>query len=112
MKPESNIAGGPFNTGSAMLKGKRAVVFGAATMVNVEKLTLGAIFNYNLTTNDATVAAGQTLTVVANLAPSNSLIFDGSAESNGNFDGNVGVHAWQGVNGNADERGSSGLARI
>jgi 3-oxoacyl-[acyl-carrier protein] reductase len=29
MKPESNIAGGPFKSGSAMLKGKRAVVFGA-----------------------------------------------------------------------------------
>jgi hypothetical protein len=65
--------------------GASAVVFGAATMVNVEKLTLGASFNYDLTTNDATVAAGQTLTVVANLAPANSLNFDGSAESNGNF---------------------------
>src|ERR1700682_4797829 len=29
MKPEPNIAGGPFKSGSAMLKGKRAVVFGA-----------------------------------------------------------------------------------
>jgi 3-oxoacyl-[acyl-carrier protein] reductase len=29
MKPESNIAGGPLKSGSAMLKGKRAVVFGA-----------------------------------------------------------------------------------
>jgi len=29
MKPESNIAGGPFKSGSAILKGKRAVVFGA-----------------------------------------------------------------------------------
>jgi NAD(P)-dependent dehydrogenase (short-subunit alcohol dehydrogenase family) len=29
MKPESNIAGGPFKSGSAMLNGKRAVVFGA-----------------------------------------------------------------------------------
>src|ERR1700726_1580264 len=29
MKPGSNIAGGPFKSGSAMLEGKRAVVFGA-----------------------------------------------------------------------------------
>jgi 3-oxoacyl-[acyl-carrier protein] reductase len=29
MKPESNIVGGPFKSVSAMLKGKRAVVFGA-----------------------------------------------------------------------------------
>ena len=33
------------------------VTFGATTVTNVERLALGAGFNYRLTTNDATVAA-------------------------------------------------------
>jgi Ca2+-binding RTX toxin-like protein len=62
------------------------VVFGATTMVNVENLTLGAGFNYNLATNDATVASGQTLKVDASaLAAANTLTFNGAAETNGLF---------------------------
>jgi Ca2+-binding RTX toxin-like protein len=62
------------------------VTFAATTMINVENLTLGAGFNYNLTTNDATVTSGQTLTVNASaLAAANSLTFNGSAETNGVF---------------------------
>ena len=62
------------------------LVFGATTMVNVEYLVMQAGFNYNLTTNDATVAAGQTLNVDASaLAASNTLTFNGAAEHNGNF---------------------------
>ncbi len=60
--------------------------FSSATMVNVEKLTLGAGFSYALTTNDATVAAGQTLVVNAGaLGASNSLTFNGAAETDGHF---------------------------
>ena len=61
-------------------------VFGATTMVNVEKLTLGAGHNYNLTTNNATVAAGRTLTVDGSaLGTGNVLTFNGAAETNGHF---------------------------
>ena len=62
------------------------LVFGAATMINVEALSLGAGFNYNLTTNDATVAAGQILQVDASaLGVGNTLTFNGSAETDGQF---------------------------
>ncbi len=55
-------------------------------MVNVERLILSAGFNYNLTTNDATVAAGQTLLVNASaLGASNTFTFNGAAETNGSF---------------------------
>lgn len=61
-----------------------AFVFGAATMVNVERLSLVSGFSYNLTTNDATIAAGQRLTVLASsLGASNTLTFNGGAETNG-----------------------------
>ncbi|MGH6872937.1 MAG: hypothetical protein ACREHE_15665, partial [Rhizomicrobium sp.] len=39
------------------------LVFAATTMVNVEALSLGAGFDYTITTNDATVASGAVLTV-------------------------------------------------
>lgn len=66
--------------------GANALTFGATTMVNVEYLTMTAGYSYNLTTNDATVAAGQQLTVDATaLGTGNSLVFDGSAESSAGF---------------------------
>jgi Ca2+-binding RTX toxin-like protein len=62
------------------------VVLGATTLTNVETVNLAAGHGYKLTTNDATVASGQALTVTASaLASSNSLIFNGSAETNGKF---------------------------
>jgi len=62
------------------------VTFSATTMVNVEALKLTAGFNYKFAANDATVAAGATLRVVASaLGTSNHLVFDGSAETNGHF---------------------------
>lgn len=61
-------------------------VFGATTMVSVEKLSLVAGFNYNLTTNDTTVAASQKLTVLASsLGAANALTFNGAAETSGRF---------------------------
>ena len=63
------------------------VVFNAGTLVNVEAITLAAGHSYNLTTDDATVAAGKTLAIGAlGLGVSDQLTFDGSAETDGNFD--------------------------
>ena len=60
------------------------VVFGAATMVNVEELTFTAGHDYNLTISAASVAAGQTLTVKATaLGAGDGLTFDGSVETAG-----------------------------
>jgi Ca2+-binding RTX toxin-like protein len=62
------------------------LTFGATTMTNVETLQLDDGSSYNLTTNDATVASGATLTVDASaLTGTNALTFDGSAETNGLF---------------------------
>jgi len=60
------------------------LTFGAATLANVETLFLYAAHSYKLTTNDANVAAGQTLTVNAQqLGAGDSLIFNGSHETDG-----------------------------
>ncbi|HEX3675679.1 MAG TPA: calcium-binding protein [Rhizomicrobium sp.] len=62
------------------------VVFGATTLTNVETLSLAAGHSYNLTTNDANVAAGATLTVDGSaLGASDSLVFNGAAETDGKF---------------------------
>ncbi len=96
------IAGGAFTandhidggtgTDTLVLDGNYAagVVFDADTLVNVEKITIRMTSSYSLTTHDATVAAGQVLTVDASqwvypLSPSPHLTFDGSAETDGQF---------------------------
>ncbi|HEV2561022.1 MAG TPA: calcium-binding protein [Rhizomicrobium sp.] len=62
------------------------LTFGAATMVNVETLKLGAGFSYKFTSTDATVAAGQSLKIDGSaLGAANSLIFNGAAETDGHF---------------------------
>jgi Ca2+-binding RTX toxin-like protein len=58
------------------------LVLGADTVLNVERFGL-RLGDFNLTTNDATVAAGQTLTI--NAIGANHLVFDGSAETDGHF---------------------------
>jgi len=66
--------------------GANALVMNPTTMVNVETLTLAAGHSYTLTTNDATVAAGQTLLVYGlTLGANNVLTFNGAAETDGNF---------------------------
>ncbi len=73
--------------------GAHAVVFDATTMVNVETLQLlnhGLGFphlSYDLTSDDATVGSGATLTVDASVGgPNNSPVsFNGSAETDGSF---------------------------
>jgi Ca2+-binding RTX toxin-like protein len=61
------------------------LTLGATTLVNVEVIQLASGHSYNLTTNDANVASGQTLTLIASLGASNALTFDGSAETDGFF---------------------------
>src|SRR6185437_933240 len=56
----------------------------ATTMVNVETLQLLGTHGYALTMSDATVAAGQVLTVIGNTLKT-ALSFDGSAEQDGSF---------------------------
>ncbi len=66
--------------------GAHALVFAADTMVNVEVLQLRGAFDYDLTVNDATVAAGQTFLVDASaLGAGNSVRFDASADTDGFF---------------------------
>jgi Ca2+-binding RTX toxin-like protein len=62
------------------------LTLGATTLTNVEDLTLAAGASYTITTNDGNVAAGQNLQVDASqLTGANKLVFDGSAETDGNF---------------------------
>ncbi|HUO97712.1 MAG TPA: hypothetical protein VMU01_03545 [Rhizomicrobium sp.] len=62
------------------------LTFGASTVLSIEKLVVLGGHSYKLTTNEATVASGKTLTVDASaLEAPNWLYFDGSAETNGKF---------------------------
>lgn len=63
-----------------------ALVMSAATMTNVENLTLHSGFDYKITTNNATVGAGEQLLVDSTtLGASDILTFNGSAETDGHF---------------------------
>ncbi|HTQ13094.1 MAG TPA: calcium-binding protein [Rhizomicrobium sp.] len=79
------------------------VTFADTTFVNVETIQVEAGFNYKLKTADGNVAGGAELTVDASaLGPSNSLSFDGSAETDGWFHliGGAGNDVLTGGNGN------------
>ncbi len=66
------------------------LVFTATTMTNVEALVL-KFGSYDLTTDDATVAAGRSLHIDAlSIGGGESLTFDGSAELDGSFTVDVG----------------------
>ncbi|NTS66878.1 calcium-binding protein, partial [Sphingomonas sp. HHU CXW] len=66
--------------------GANALVLQAGTLTNVEVLAALAGGNYDITTNDGAVAAGQVFTVFGgNLGASDSLTFNGSAETDGSF---------------------------
>ena len=82
------IDGGAGTADIVRLKGDYSdgLTLGATTLVNVEVMQIDSGFNYNITTNEATVAAGATLRVDASqLLGSNTLIFNGAAESDGHF---------------------------
>jgi hypothetical protein len=59
--------------------------FGATTATNFEAIKLDDGHNYDLKTNDATVASGATFTVDASSLTTNTLTFHGSAELDGKF---------------------------
>jgi Ca2+-binding RTX toxin-like protein len=66
--------------------GGNALVLGPHTIANIEALVVLGGFSYDITTNDANVAAGQLLKVQATqLAAGQSLTFDGAAETDGSF---------------------------
>ena len=62
------------------------VTFDAATIANIETISLAGGHSYTLQTNDANVAAGATMTIDAGaLGGSDQLFFDGTAETDGHF---------------------------
>ncbi|HEY2070773.1 MAG TPA: calcium-binding protein [Rhizomicrobium sp.] len=62
------------------------LTFASVGLFGVETILLGAGHNYNLTMNDANVAAGATLTMNGSkLGATDTLIFDGSHEKDGTF---------------------------
>ena len=69
-----------------ILSGNYNLVLGATTVLDVERITLGAGYSYTLTTNEATVAAGAKLLVQGgHLGATDPLAFNGSAETDGQF---------------------------
>jgi Ca2+-binding RTX toxin-like protein len=60
------------------------LTLGATTIANIERITLKAGHSYNLTIDNATVAAGQTMAVAGSaLGASDSFVFDGSNDTSG-----------------------------
>jgi len=107
-----SINGGT-GTDSVSLSGNytATTTFGAATLTNIETLTLGAGGSYGIITNDATVAAGANLTVDATaLANVNVATVNGSLETNGSFTflGGAGADYFTGGAGNDTFRGGLG----
>lgn len=79
---------------------RSGLVFGAATMVNVEQLEVGAGAGvFKLTLNEATVAAGQTLAIT--LEGSGKI--DGSRETDGRYDFLKFVGTWKMIAGAGDD---------
>jgi Ca2+-binding RTX toxin-like protein len=91
------VNGGSGGTDQLGLRGNYTIVFGAGQIVGIESIGLvsaqdtrfgafGSTYNYNLTLNDANVASGVLMTVDgAALRGGETLTFNGSAETNGNF---------------------------
>jgi Ca2+-binding RTX toxin-like protein len=64
----------------------RKVVFAADSMVNCEQLFLQGGHSYNIVLDDANLAAGKSLNVRADgLSPGQNFKFDGSAETDGDY---------------------------
>src|SRR5882724_9680029 len=61
------------------------LVFGENVMTNVERLALGAGFNYDLTTNDQGIGVARLTVDASALGAANRLVFDGSAQLAGGF---------------------------
>jgi Ca2+-binding RTX toxin-like protein len=102
LDPLDNVDGGAGDDDQVALQGDytgaNALTFGAGNLVNIETLVIysgsttgfgdnaGNSYSYDLTMIDASVAAGKTLTVNANLLHAGeNLTFNGSAETDGSF---------------------------
>ena len=91
------VDGGAGGIDQLGLRGSYTITFGATQLVSIESIglvsaqdtrfgALGSSYNYNLTMNDGNVAAGVRMTVdAAPLRPNETIIFNGSAESDGSF---------------------------
>ena len=113
----SDLVDGGSGTDSIALQGNYlALALGAINNVEVIALlpgndtrfgdTSGAFYDYNITTADANLSAGQILTLIAGtLRPGEDIVFNGSAESNGNFR----IFAGQGVDTLTGGSGSDGF---
>jgi len=102
LDPLDQVDGGAGDDDQVALQGDytgaHALTFGAGNLINIETLVLysgtttgfgdnaGNSYSYDLTTIDANVDAGKTLTVNANLLHAGeNLTFNGSAETDGSF---------------------------
>jgi Ca2+-binding RTX toxin-like protein len=85
----SDVINGGTGTDFVVLNGdySAGITFSATTVTNVENIDLSAGHSYKITTNDATVASGATLSVSGSaLGAGDSLVFTGTAETDGAFD--------------------------
>ena len=83
-----SIDGGDGTADVIRLKGDYSggLTLSATTLVNVETMQIDDGFSYSIASNEATIASGGTLKVDASqLTGSNTLIFNGAAESDGHF---------------------------
>jgi Ca2+-binding RTX toxin-like protein len=79
-----DIIDGKDGNDTLFINAAHTVAFNATTLTNVENINIGASSTVNITTHDATVAAGETLTVNVSSFLA-TLRWDGSAETDGTF---------------------------
>lgn len=98
------VDGGAGTNDQIGLQGSYAnLVLGATTLTGVEVISALAGFSYNITTNNANVAAGQLLTIFGtNLGAADNLTVNASAETDGSVRvyGGLGVDTFTGGAGN------------
>ncbi len=98
------VDGGAGSNDQIGLQGAYAnLVLGATTLTGVEVISALAGFSYNITTNNANVAAGQLLTIFGtNLGAADNLTVNASAETDGSVRvyGGLGIDTFTGGAGN------------
>ena len=83
-----DVINGGTGTNTVVLDGSYAsgLTLASNTLLNFQTIKLTAGYSYALTTNDATVASGKTMTIDGSaLSASSVLTFNGAAETNGHF---------------------------